>query len=66
MVNVGKSNLSDAIRQLCRKAGGCKEDDLVSTREMAAEQVREAQESSEAYNAVASSRDRMADIYRGN
>ena len=66
MVNFGKYKLSDAIRQLWRKAGGGKGGKPVPTRETAAEQIREAQESSEAGNAEASTRERMVDIGRGN
>jgi hypothetical protein len=66
MASIGKYKLSDAIRQFWRKAGVGKGGQPVSTRETAAEQVREAQESREAGNAGASNRDRMVDIGRGN
>ncbi|AGA26345.1 hypothetical protein [Singulisphaera acidiphila] len=66
MLRFGQYKLSDAIRQLRRKAGGGKGGKPVPTRETAAEQVRETQESNEAGKARASSRDRMVDIGRGN
>jgi hypothetical protein len=66
MVNFGKYTFSGAIRHLWRKAGGGQGGKPVPTRETAAEQIRETQESSEAGNAEASTRERMVDIGRGN
>jgi hypothetical protein len=66
MARLSKYKLSDAIRQLWRKAGGGQGGKPVPTRETSAEQIRECQESREAGNAGASSRDRTVDIGRGN
>ena len=57
MARFGKHKLSDAIHQLWRKAGGGEAGKPVPTHETAAEQVRESQESRDAGNAGASSRD---------
>ncbi len=66
MLRFGKYKLSDAISQLFRKAVGGEGGKPVPTRETAAEQIRESQDSREAGNAGVSSRDRMVDIGRGN
>ena len=66
MLRFGKYKLSDAVRQFYRKASGGKGGKPVPAFKTAAEQVREAQESSEAAKAGVSSRDRIVDIGRGN
>jgi hypothetical protein len=66
MAGIRKYKLSDALLQLRCKAGGGQGGKPVPTHETAAEQVREAQESGEARGAVASSRERMVDIGRGD
>ena len=62
MLRFGQFKLSDAISKLLQKARGGK----IPTHDTTAEQVRVAQENSDASNAGASSRDRMVDIGRGN
>jgi hypothetical protein len=65
MAKFGRPKLSDAVPQP-PQTGKKKKGKPVTTHEVAAEQVREAQESAKAGQAEASNRDRMVDIGRGN
>ena len=65
MAEFGKRKLSDAMPKT-HPTGKRKKGKPVPTHEVAAEQVRETRESTEAHEAEASNRDRMVDIGRGN
>ncbi len=65
MAKIGKYKLSDAVPRP-PETGKKKRGKPTSPQKVAAEQVREAQESARAHAAEASNRDRMVDIGRGN
>ena len=65
MTNAGRPKLSDAIPKP-PQTGKKKKGKPAPTHDVAAEQVREAEESARARQAEASNRDRMVDIGRGN
>ena len=66
MGGIGKYKLSEAIRFPIQTVDAEKAGKPLSASATTAEQVRQAQESSEALNAEASIRDRMIEIGRGN
>jgi hypothetical protein len=66
MAGIGKYKLSDAIPQPQPEPGIDKGGKPVPTHETAAEEIREAQESAKAKNAVASHQGRLVDIGRAD